>query len=132
MEKLRSKYILVCVAALLVLVSGCMGPKRTLDVTTAQGPNIVVDMTAKSFAFDPDNIVARAGDTLTLHIKNTSGEKHNITVKDPEGKIIVNQDLPAHETTTVEVPLKTAGTYPFDCNVDMHAALGMKGKIEAK
>jgi plastocyanin len=89
-------------------------------------------MKASSFSFDPGTIVARRGETLVLHINNVSGERHNLTVKDPAGKIIRSEDLPSHQIVTMEIPLDTAGVYPFYCDIDLHATLGMKGKIEVK
>jgi plastocyanin len=43
-----------------------------------------------------------------------------------------SEDLPAHQAVTMEIPLETAGVYPFYCAVDLHTTLGMKGRIEVK
>jgi plastocyanin len=119
-------------AMLLLFLAGCGGHKQTISVTAAPGQKATVDMKAGSFYFDPAVITARAGETLVLNVTNVSGEKHNITVKDPAGKVVAEKDIPSHQTVTVEVPLPTAGVYPFHCGVDLHATLGMKGRIEAQ
>jgi len=36
------------------------------------------------------------------------------------------------QPVTVEIPLPTAGVYPFYCTIDFHSGLGMKGRIEVQ
>ena len=132
MRDLRSRSVTGCVVVLLVLLSGCGGSKKTVNVAAAPDGKVMVEMKASNYAFDPGVIVARKGDTLVLNVTNVSGEKHNITVKDPAGKVIKSADLPGHGAVTMEIPLDTAGVYPFYCDVDLHSTLGMKGRIEVK
>jgi len=132
MQNLRSRHVLGFAGALLVLLSGCAGQQRTVNVAAAPGQKVDVEMKASSFAFDPAVIVARTGDTLVLHVTDVSGETHNITVKDPSGKIIGSEDIPGHQTVTLEVPVPAAGVYPFYCDKPFHSTLGMKGRIEVK
>jgi plastocyanin len=132
MQKLRSRHVLGYAAALLVLLSGCAGNKRAVNVAAASDQKVTVEMKASNFAFDPGRIVARKGDTLVLHVTNVSKEQHDITVKDPSGRVIQSADLPSQQTVTVEVPLSTAGVYSFYCAIDFHAGLGMKGRIEVQ
>ena len=133
MRNLPSRHVLGGATALLVLLAGCGGNKRVVNVAAAApGQKVTVEMKASNYAFDPGRIVARVGDTLVLHIINVSQEKHDITVKNPSGKIIKSEDLPSGQTVTVEVPLPTAGVYQFFCAIDFHAGLGMKGRIEVQ
>jgi plastocyanin len=132
MQNLRSRHVLGYAAALLVLLSGCGGSKKVVNVAAAPGQKVTVKMKASNYAFDPGRIVARKGDTLVLHVTNVSKEKHDITVKDASGKIIKSADLPSQQTVIVEVPLPTAGVYPFYCAIDFHSGLGMKGRIEVQ
>jgi plastocyanin len=118
-------------AVLLLLVPGCGGRGQALNVSAPPGQKIHVQMRAWGFGFDPDVITARRGDVLVFDVNNVSGETHNLTVKDPSGKVITDTDLPPHRITAVEVPLETVGTYPLYCDKPFHAALGMKGRIEA-
>lgn len=128
----RAKYLIACSSVLLLLGWGCSGSKRTVDVTAPAGQKVTVEMKASNYAFDPGVVVARRGDILIFQVTNVSGEKHNLTVKDPAGKILQSVDLPGHQTTTVELPLGTTGVYPFYCDIDLHATLGMKGRIEVR
>lgn len=133
MQDRLPKYAVGYMAALLVLLSGCAGRERAVNVTTAaQDDKVQVEVKASNFAFDPDVIVAHKGDTLVLNITDVSGETHNITVKDPSGTVIKKEDIPARQTIAVEVPLQAAGVYPFYCDKPFHSSLGMKGRIEVK
>ncbi len=132
MENLRATYIWGCAAALLVLLSGCGGSKETVNVAAKRDTNVTVEMKARNFAFDPGRIVARKGDTLILHVTNVAKETHDITIKDPSGKIVRRENLPSGEMVTVKVPLPDTGVYPFYCSIDFHAGLGMKGRIEVQ
>ncbi len=132
MRNLQSRHVAGCTVALLVLLAGCAGHKQTIDVAAAPGQKVTVDMKASSFKFDPAVINARVGETLVLNVTNVSGEKHNITVKDPSGKVIADMDMGAHQVVSMEISLPTAGVYPFYCDVDLHTTLGMKGRIEVK
>jgi plastocyanin len=132
MRDSRARHATGCAVALLIFLSGCSGHKEAINVAAAPGQKVTVDMKASSFKFDPAVIDARVGETLVLNVTNVSGEKHNITVKDPSGKVIGEMDMAGHQTVTMEVSLPTAGVYPFYCDVDAHTMLGMKGKIEVK
>jgi len=126
-----SEYIIGCVVVL--LLSGCAGRERAVNVAAAsQDDKVQVDVKASNFAFDPDVIVAHKGDSLVLNITDVSGETHNITVKDPSGATIKSEDIPARKSITMEIPLQTAGVYPFYCDKPFHSTLGMKGRIEVK
>jgi plastocyanin len=132
MQNLQSRHVLGYALALLVFVPGCVGSKRVVTLTAPPGQKVTVEMKASNYAFDPGRIVARKGDTLVLQVTNVTKEKHDITVKDPSGKIVKSEDLPSGQTVTVEIPLTTAGVYSFYCAIDFHAGLGMKGKIEVQ
>lgn len=134
MPILLLRYGTVTAVVALGLLAGCESHQRTqtLDATATPGQKVTVEMRASNFKFNPNVIFARRGDTLVLHIANASGERHNLTVKDPSGRILRSEDLLGHETATVEIPLDAAGIYLFYCDVDLHSALGMKGRIEVK
>jgi len=133
MHDLPSGYVMSCAAALLVLLAGCGGHKQAINVApSAPGDKVQVDMKATNFAFDPAVINARKGQTLVLNVTNVSGETHNIMVKDPSGKVIGDMDIGRQQTVTLEIPLTTAGVYPFYCDKPFHSTLGMKGRIEVK
>ncbi len=57
-----SEYIPGCAVVLLLLLAGCAGHERAVNVAgTAQDDKVQVDMKASNFAFDPDVIVITLG-----------------------------------------------------------------------
>ncbi len=112
---------------LLVTVSACARVQKT--PTLAQ-PGGVLTMKIDNYSFDPNYIRARDGDVLTINLQNVSGSVHNLTIKNPQGKTILSQDVPPRSTATVKVDLPAPGIYDFHCDKTGHSTLGMKGRIE--
>jgi plastocyanin len=98
---------------------------------SCRGLQISIEMTAESFAFAPNLIQAKKGDTLLLTVRNTAGSEHNITIKDPEGKVLISRDIPSEGTVELEINLLERGKYEFFCDKPFHTTFGMKGSIEA-
>ena len=90
---------------------------------TATGGKIDVNA-SDPYSFDVKTINASPGPlTITLHEKG--GQEHTFTISSPKFEIKVTPD---HPDATGTVTL-AAGTYPFKCSFDGHAAAGMVGKI---
>jgi len=122
--------ILFGVLGMVLTVAGCTGPSIVVTVPPSES---AVTITASSFEFDPDVFrVVGQGKRLTLVIENIASMEHNITVKSPAGEVLATQDLPAHETVRVEVPLAQAGVYTFYCDKPLHSTFGMKGRLSVK
>lgn len=125
---MEGRWSIGVLAAAVMLMGGCAPPKAAV---TAPPERQVVSLKAESFDFTPQVIRAHPGEVI-LDVENVSGMAHNITVKDPAGKVLVSRDLPAKETVRVAVPLAGTGEYPFYCDKPMHPTLGMKGRIEVR
>jgi plastocyanin len=119
------------VSALLAFCVGCAGLQPPVEVPSGLGKKQTVTVTASSFEFRPNHIVARAGDALTLELNNSSSMTHNFTIEDPDGNVLTSVDLPGEGAVQVPIPLKQPGVYEFYCDRPMHSTLGMKGRIEA-
>ncbi len=111
---------------LLLAVGGCAGQKA---VTLERGQK-TVSMKASDFKFDPNLLKAQKGEVFNIQVENVSGITHNLTVKNPEGKLLADIDIPPKGTATAKINLPEPGTYPFYCNKPLHSTIGMKGKIE--
>ncbi len=126
--------ILVWIAVLLggcVTLIGCGGRQPLMKLPSGGGPQDI-QMTASSYKFTPNNIEAAVGDSVILHIENTSGHTHNFTLKDPHGKVMAERDLPPESTVAVSFALREPGTYKFHCDKPFHATFGMRGQIAVK
>ncbi len=112
----------------LVAPGGCAHLQKPVSTGPGAGRKVVM-MTAKSYKFTPNNIRAAEGDVIVFSIKNISSVTHDFTLKDPEGRKIADRDLPAGKTTVIKAAFPEAGIYEFYCDIDFHAALGMKGRV---
>jgi len=77
--------------------------------------------------WQPNTVVAKAGDKVTLQIKNMGNTAH--TFLSPA--LNVNQlDVPIQKTTDVSFTAPSApGAYQFWCNIPGHAEAGMVGEV---
>jgi len=125
----RPLLVLALAAGLLFTLSSCSHLQTPVKPTASEGKTKVVEMAASSFEFDPNNIEANQGDLLVILVMNRSSISHNLTVKDPQGRVIQSVELPEKQTVRVQVALALAGTYEFYCDKPLHPALGMKGQI---
>jgi len=105
----------------------CAGQQKPVTIEPGER---TVQLKASDFKFEPNDLKAHQGDVLTIHVENVSGTAHNLTVKNPQGNVLAEVDIPPRGTATAKVRLAETGTYPFYCNKTLHSTLGMKGKIE--
>ncbi|MGH9386985.1 MAG: cupredoxin domain-containing protein [Vicinamibacterales bacterium] len=80
------------------------------DLATASAP-IVVEVTAKRFAFEPERIEVTEGDRVRLVVRSADGV-HGIGIK----KFKVEEKIPRDETVTIDFVASTAGTFPVLCS----------------
>jgi len=124
------KYLLFCIALLCMaatMLVGCSGLQKQV-VQSAETMELVVEMQASSFSFEPNNLKVYTGSVLLFKIQSLSDISHNFTINGSEGEIIKDVALPANEMTEVRVKFMNPGTYRFYCNKPFHSTLGMKGQ----
>ncbi len=80
------------------------------DLATASAP-IVVEVTVKRFAFEPEQIEVTEGDRVRLVVRSADGV-HGIGIK----KFKVEKKIPRGKTVTIDFVASTAGTYPVLCS----------------
>lgn len=114
-RKLHLSVLLLVLITLPLILVAC-SPKSKADVT--------VKMT--DFAYDPAEIMVKAGQSVKIELRNEGAVVHDFSV--PEIKYS-SRDLAPGETKVVEVTFPKAGEYDLICTVPGHEALGMVGKI---
>ena len=132
MYSLGKHLLLALATGLLFSLSTCSHLQAPVTPTSSEGKTKVVEMAASSFAFDPNNIEASQGDLLVILVTNRSSISHNLTITDPQGRMIQSVELPGNQTARVELSLALAGTYDFYCNKPLHSTLGMRGQIRVR
>lgn len=80
------------------------------DLATASAP-LVVEVTAKRFAFEPERIEVTEGDRVRLVVRSADGV-HGIGIK----KFKVDKRIPRGETVTIDFVASAAGTFPILCS----------------
>ena len=107
---------LIVVAGL--TVAACGGGSTP---TPAKGTTIE----ATEFAFAPDSLTAKAGESLKVTLANKGTIEHDFTIDSLSVKAL------AAVGTSADVTLKdlAAGTYPFYCSVAGHREAGMEGTL---
>jgi uncharacterized cupredoxin-like copper-binding protein len=78
--------------------------------------------------WQPDTIIAKAGDKITLQVKNAGNTAH--TFISPSLGVNSVEDVPIGKTTPLSFTAPTApGAYQFWCNIPGHAEAGMVGEV---
>jgi plastocyanin len=127
----------VVAAAALVCASGCGGDKKKPDVGDTKGAVIVgrnqpIAFGAKEYAFDPKNVVVKAGTSkptlVRFVLRNNGSLAHDLHIE-RGGQDLGGTPVFAPGDTKSGQAMLTPGTYDFICTVGDHAALGMKGTL---
>ena len=92
--------------------SSTAGGSTTSAAASGGGPTI----TAQDFSFSPSTITVKAGQTVTITLKNTGQIKHNFTADAGSTGSTANVDLDPGSTQTLSFTAPTAaGTVSFHC-----------------
>jgi len=107
---------LIVVVAGLVL-AGCGGSDKkesssdTTEMTTAAAGGATTNLVTKDFMFEPNTLTAKAGQAVTVTIKNEGQAEHNFSIT----SLNVNKDIEKGESQTVTFTPTSAGTVQFFC-----------------
>ena len=83
-----------------------------------------IEVTASSFAFDPDEIAVTTGEDIAIVLTSTD-IVHDLTIDELDAHVVVEPG----ETDTGGFRAGEPGTYAFYCSVDGHRAAGMEGTL---
>ncbi|MCH7828479.1 cupredoxin domain-containing protein [Patescibacteria group bacterium] len=84
---------------------------------------VPVSMSARSFAFSPETLKARVGESIVLEVQATG--QHTFTIDE----LGVNVSLPHGKTTRVEFTPSQTGTFTYYCAVPGHRNAGQIGTL---
>lgn len=105
--------------------SNTTGTTARTNTVAATGVVKEFTITAQQFAYSPNSITVKAGDTVKLHL-TTADVTHGFSL--PEFN--VSATLTPGKTTDVEFVADSAGTYTYSCNLVCGAGhAGMKGTL---
>jgi uncharacterized cupredoxin-like copper-binding protein len=88
-----------------------------------------VDMEMGEMYFDPDEVSADAGSTVSINFENAGGQLHDFTIDDLDGER-VHVEVPAGEEDSVSLDIpEDVDEIVFYCSVPGHRDAGMEGVI---
>ena len=77
------------------------------------------------YYFQPSQVVGKAGQKITLTLRNTGTHEHNFTLDSQH----ISKDVEAGQSATVTVTVPKSGTLTFYCKY--HRARGMTGVLSS-
>ena len=113
---------------LFVLVVACALVRSPVAAAAAAGAN-EIDVSSRSFSFDPSKLSVSAGQAVTIRLTSTD-VAHDFVVSGHgvKNKVVVKLVGKGKPRTGV-LKLAKPGTYQFFCSVPGHRAAGMRGTI---
>lgn len=108
-------------------------PIETTEPTTSISPTLsneqgdikAFTIAGSPFAFSPNKISVKKGDTVRINFTNTQGF-HDLTV---DGYNVKTKQINAGQSEIVEFVANKAGIFKFYCSVGTHEEQGMVGSL---
>ena len=95
-------------------------------------------VTLDSYSYTPNHLIVEAGKPVELTLTSvTTMIPHNFIIKDPAGRLSVEQDVSAGKTVTITFTPTQPGTFPIYCDkrlwpLPSHRDKGMEGTLEVR
>ena len=140
----RSLHLLATVGLMISVVATIVdageptlsSPAMTIPVAEdgIQRATIALD----SYSYTPNHLIVEAGKPVELTLTSvTTITPHNFIIKDPAGRLSVEQDVSAGKTVTVTFIPTQPGTFPIYCDKRLwpfpsHRDKGMEGTLEVR
>ena len=134
-------------AAVGVLISVGVAIVRAAE-PSQPGPPVVISVsedgvqratvTLDSYSYSPNHLIVEAGKPVNLTLTSvTTMIPHNFIIKDPAGKLSVEQDVSAGKTVTITFTPTQPGIFPIYCDkrlwpLPSHRDKGMEGTLEVR
>ena len=140
----RSLHLLATVGLMISVVATIVdageptlsSPAMTIPVAEdgIQRATIALD----SYSYTPNHLIVEAGKPVELMLTSvTTMIPHNFIIKDPAGRLSVEQDVSAGKTVTITFIPTQPGTFPIYCDkrlwpLPSHRDKGMEGTLEVR
>jgi heme/copper-type cytochrome/quinol oxidase subunit 2 len=112
------------------------------------GPSVVISVaedgvqratiTLDSYSYSPNHLIVEAGKPVELMLTSvTTMIPHNFIIKDPTGRLSLEQDVSAGKTVTITFTPTQPGIFPIYCDKRLwpfpsHRDKGMEGTLEVR
>lgn len=135
---LRRGRLAILLSAVLVvglLAAGC-GGKQAPQGTPGGGAGGGTTLTATEFSFEPKEIRVKAGQEVTLTLKNAGTQAHDLVIENISAEVNGQQQnevrtelVQAGSQASVTFKPLQPGTYTIYCSVPGHREAGMEAKL---
>lgn len=98
-----------------MLLAGCNGETEEQVFSpsgTVENGQRIVEVQARQFEFEPDQIVVNQGETVILEV-TSEDVTHGLMIAEYD----IDQELRPNETETITFTADTAGRFRFQCSV---------------
>jgi nitrosocyanin len=118
--------IIASVGLVFAACGGGGGKKATATGAASSGGSggSIVNLVAKDFMFEPTTITAKAGQPITVTVKNEGQAEHNFSID----SLKVNKDVEKGESQTVTFTPTQSGAIQFFCEYHKNSH-GMVGTL---
>ena len=126
---MRRSLVLMLIGSLMLLTAAC-APAQPAAAAKSTAPAQQLTITATEMAFSPTTLEAKAGQPVTLTVKNNGVLEHNWQATIGNETILVTAQ-PKQSGSRTFTP-QTPGTYKVICNVPGHEQAGMVATLVVK
>jgi uncharacterized cupredoxin-like copper-binding protein len=124
-------HIVVIILMAMLILSNCA--PRVIPGPVYLYPKVEpIDIELKNFSFQPNHIAILkhgASFPISFQLSNSAQTKHNFTLMDSHGNILVSIDVMPNKSTMVTIEPPDSGNYTFFCNRFLHRFFGMEGML---
>jgi heme/copper-type cytochrome/quinol oxidase subunit 2 len=137
-HRLATIGLLISVGVTIVYAAEPSQPGPPLVLSVAEDGVQRATVTLDSYSYSPNHLIVEAGKPVELKLTSvTTLIPHNFIIKDPAGRLSVEQDVSAGKTVTIMFTPTQPGIFPIYCDkrlwpLPSHRDKGMEGTLEVR
>lgn len=130
--------LLISVGITIVYAAEPSQPGPSVVISVAKDGVQRATITLDSYSYSPNHLIVEAGKPVELMLTSvTTMIPHNFIIKDPVGRLSVEQDVSAGKTVTIAFTPTQPGIFPIYCDKRLwpfpsHRDKGMEGTLEVR
>ena len=138
LNRLATAWLLTSVSVIIVHAAEPSQSSPPLLVPVSPDGAQRATVTLDSYSYTPNHLIVEAGKPVELMLTSvTTMIPHNFIIKDPAGRLSVEQDVSAGKTVTIMFTPTQPGTFPIYCDkrlwpLPSHRDKGMEGTLEVR
>lgn len=137
-HKLATVGLLILVGVTIVYAAEPSQPGPSVVISVAEDGVQRATITLNSYSYSPNHLIVEAGKPVEMTLTSvTTMIPHNFIIKDPAGRLSVEQDVSAGKTVTITFTPTQPGIFAIYCDKRLwpfpsHRDKGMEGTLEVR